>query len=398
MRWRDLFHFALHTLAAYRLRSFLTMLGIAVGIAAVILLTSIGEGLHGYMLSEFSRFGSNIIKIMPGRQDARGGMPTLPSTARDLTMDDAAVLARLPFVNYVNPIVEGNAEIRANGRVRRTTVMGVGTKMHQMYSVSIVVGRFLTEAESRDARPMVTLGATLKNELFGDANAIGARIEIGGERYRVIGVLEPKGRLLGVDIDDVAYIATMRAMGLYNRNSMDHIKVSYEIGADVTHVLTLIRQSLAARHGSEDFTLTTQEEMVSSLVNILRIVTSVIAALGGISLAVGAVGIATIMTIAVTERTAEIGLLVALGARRRTILGLFLTEAVALSALGGLLGLTVGAGLAWLLGLFVALPISTPWTFAFAAEAGAILIGLLSGVLPARRAARANVIDALHTE
>ncbi|MDR1661037.1 MAG: FtsX-like permease family protein, partial [Azoarcus sp.] len=179
----------------------------------------------------------------------------------------------------------------------------------------------------------------------------------------------------------------------------DHIKLSYDVHVDVEHVLSLIRQTLASRHGREDFTLITQQEMISTLLNILRIVTTAISALGGISLAVGAIGIVTIMTIAVAERTSEIGLMVALGARRRTILGLFLAEAVTLAALGGLLGLAAGIGLAYLAGVLVpALPISTPWAFVLSAEVVAIFIGLASGVLPARRAARLNVIDALRTE
>jgi putative ABC transport system permease protein len=400
MRWHDLIRFSLHSLAANRLRSFLTLLGIAVGIAAVIMLTSIGEGIHDYVLSEFSKFGSNIIKISPGRQSTRGGMPALPSTARDLSLDDAAALARLPYISNVNPISLGNAEIRANGRMRRTTVMGIGPTMSTLYSVSIATGRFMDEEDGgRDARALAVLGATLKDELFGAGNAIGARIEVGGERYRIIGVLQPKGQLLHVDIDDAIYIPAARAMALYNRSGTDHIKLSYDVHVDVGQVLTLIRNTLISRHGREDFTLTTQEEMISALIDILRIITSAISALGGISLIVGAVGISTIMTIAVAERTPEIGLMIALGARRRTILGFFLAEAVALAALGGLLGLIVGLGLAWLVIAFVpALPVSTPWIFVLVAEFAAILIGLVSGVLPARRAARLNVIDALRAE
>ncbi|MDR0717639.1 MAG: ABC transporter permease [Azoarcus sp.] len=398
MRWRDLFHLALHALVAQRLRSFLTLLGVAVGITAVILLTSIGSGLHGYLLHEFSRFGTNIIKITPGRQDTRGGEPALPSTARALTLDDAAALARLPFAANVSPIVQGSAEVRANGRSRRTVAMGAGTRMHEIYSVNLAAGRFLPE-ETRDARALAVLGATLKNELFGAANALGARIEIGGERFRVIGVLEAKGRILHVDIDDAVYIPTVRAMALYNRGGMDHIKLTYDVNASLAHVLPAIRQTLISRHGREDFTLTTQDEMIARLVNILRAVTITASALGGISLVVGAVGIVTIMTIAVTERTAEIGLLVALGARRRAILGVFLAEAAMLAALGGLLGLAAGIGLARLANLLVpALPIATPWLFVCLAEASAILIGLIAGVMPARRAARLDAIDALSAQ
>ena len=399
MRWRDLLLLSLHALVAYRLRSFLTLLGIAVGIAAVILLTSIGQGLQNYVLNEFAKFGSNLIKVMPGRQNARGGTP-VPTTARDLSLDDAAALARLPSVIHVSPVVTGNAEIRANGRTRRTLVMGVGPKMHEMYSVSVGSGQFLPVGEGRNARALVVLGATLQREFFGSDSPLGARVEIGGERYRVIGVLKPKGQILDIDIDDAAYIPTARAMTLFNRSGTDHIKLTYDVAADADSVLRMVRQTLAVRHGSEDFTTSKQEEFISSLLDILRILTLTVAALGSISLAVGAVGIVTIMTIAVTERTSEIGLLVALGARRRTILGLFLAEAVALAALGGLLGLVVGVGLGQLAGLFMPaeFPVTTSWKFVLAAEILSALIGLTAGVLPARRAARLNVIDALRAE
>ncbi|MDR3087377.1 MAG: ABC transporter permease [Azoarcus sp.] len=399
MRWRDLLLLALHALVAYRLRSFLTLLGIAVGIAAVIVLTSIGQGLQNYVLNEFAKFGSNIIKIMPGRQEARGGTP-VPTTARDLTLDDAAALARLPFVIHVSPAVTGDVEVRANGRTRRTIARGVGPSMHVIYSVEVGSGQFLPEGEGRDARALAVLGATIQKEFFGTASPLGARIEIGGERYRIIGVLQSKGQILDVDIDDAVYIPTARAMALFNRSGADNIKLTYDVAAGADAVLPLIRQTLTSRHGVEDFTLTKQEELISSLLDILHVLTLTVAALGGISLAVGAVGIVTIMTIAVAERTSEIGLLVALGARRRTILGLFLTEAVALAALGGLLGLIVGIILGQVAGAFMPpeFPVSTSWKFALAAEVLSALIGLAAGVLPAQRAARLNVIDALHTE
>ena len=399
MRWRDLFRLAIHSLAVHRLRSFLTLLGIAVGIAAVILLTSLGEGMHNYVLEEFSQFGTNIIAITPGRKDARGGPPGLPSTARDLTLEDAEALARIPHIGISNPETWGNAEVRANGRVRRTMIQGVGPKEHELYSLGVAYGQFLPEGENRDARALAVLGETLKQELFGSAQPLGERITIGGERYVVIGVLEPKGQVLGIDIDDTVYIPTMRAMTLFNRTSLDQIAVNYDISVDPAIILPQIRQALIARHGREDFTLTTQKEMIASLLNILSIITLTISALGGISLTVGAVGIVTIMTIAVSERTREIGLLMALGARRNTILTLFLAEAVALASIGGLLGLSVGIGLAQLVGFFLpSFPVTTPWSYTVAALVFSAFIGLAAGVLPARHAARLNVVDALRAE
>lgn len=399
MSLTDFLQLALRSLLAHRLRSFLTLLGIAVGIAAVILLTSIGEGLHQFVLREFTQFGTNIVEVTPGRQGTRGGPPGLPSTARELTLDDALALERVPHVIGVTPIVWGNSDVEGGGRVRRTSVYGVGPDMHRIFSMQVRIGRFLPRDDPAGARPFVVLGAKLKQELFGTANALGERVRIGGERYRVIGVMEEKGQFLGVDLDDTAYIPTSRALSLYNREGLMEINVTYDESAPAATVTAGIREHLTARHGQDDITLTTQEDMLARLSNILDILTAAVGALGGISLLVGGVGIVTIMTIAVSERTNEIGLLVALGARRATILGLFLTEAIALAALGGLFGLAIGAALAQLAALAApALPVSTPWRFVLMTEVLAVAIGLLAGVMPAVRAARMDAVQALRTE
>lgn len=399
MRTRDFLHLAARALSAHRLRSFLTLLGIAVGIAAVILLTSIGEGLHQFVLKEFTQFGTHIVKVTPGRQGARGGPPGLPATTRELTLDDAAALERAPFVTGMSPSVSGNAEVRAQGRVRRTFVIGVGADMQRAFSMTVRMGRFLPHDDPDNPRAFVVLGAKLKQELFGRDNPLGQRLQIGSERYRVIGVMEPKGQFLGIDLDDTAYIPVARALALYNRTGLMEINLTYEESVAATRVSAELKKILVARHGREDFTLTTQEDMLATLSNILGILTTAVGALGGISLLVGGVGIVTIMTIAVTERTSEIGLLVALGATRRTILGQFLGEAVALAAVGGLLGLALGIGIAQLVGLLVpALPVAIPWRFVLAAEAVAVAIGLAAGVLPALKAVRLDAVEALRAE
>ncbi len=399
MIWRDFLLLALRALAAHRLRSFLTLLGIAVGIAAVILLTSIGEGLHQFVLKEFTQFGTNLVKVTPGRQGARGGPQGLPSSARELSLDDAVALMRAPFVTGVTPAVFGNSETQANGRVRRTMIYGAGPDMDRVYSMKVRSGRFLPPDDPANARAFVVLGAKLKEELFGSGNALGERLRIGGERYRIIGVMEAKGQFLGVDLDDIAYIPAARGLALYNRDGLNEINVMYAENVPAARAAEEIRKLLAARHGREDFTLTTQADMLASLSNILTILTVAVGALGGISLLVGGVGIITIMTIAVAERTGEIGLLVALGARRRTVLGLFLGEAVVLAAAGGLFGLVVGAALGQFIGLVVpALPVATPWRFVLFAEMAAVAIGLIAGVLPARRAARLDVVEALRAQ
>ena len=261
------------------------------------------------------------------------------------------------------------------------------------------VGQFLPPDASDSPRAFVVLGPKLKRELFGAGNALGERVQIGDERYRVIGIMEEKGQFLGIDLDDTAFIPTARGLALFKRDGLMEIGLDYAEQVPAARVVELVKRSLIARHGREDFTIRTQEDMLATLSNILGILTAAVGALGGISLLVGGVGIVTIMTIAVSERTNEIGLLVALGARRRTILALFLGEAVVLAGLGGVLGLAIGSGLAQLVGLLVpAMPVATPWHFVLVAEAVALLIGLLAGVLPARRAARLDAVDALRAE
>jgi putative ABC transport system permease protein len=391
---------ALRAVTAQRLRSFLTLLGIAVGIAAVILLTSIGEGIHRFVLAEFTQFGTNIASISPGKVKTSGPAPTgIPTSVRPLTLDDARALADLPQVTAMTATVWGNTEVGANGRLRRTTVNGVGADMLKVYNIKVKTGQFLPAENLENARALVVLGAKLKEELFASANPLGARVRVGNLQFRVIGVLEAKGQFLGIDLDDAAYIPSARALELFNRDGLMKIDLAYEEGVPAARVVAAIKSSLMARHGREDFTITTQEDMLRTLSNILNILTMAVGALGSISLLVGGVGIVTIMTIAVSERTGEIGLLVALGAPRRTIIGLFLGEAVTLSALGGVLGLLLGLGLAQLIHLAVpALPVHTPIGFVILAEAVALAIGLLAGVLPAIRAAKLDPVEALRAE
>ena len=403
MRADDFIRLALRSLLAQRMRSFLTLLGIAVGIAAVILLTSIGEGLHRYVLNEFTQFGTNIIEIKPGKNTGGGGPGGLQTTVRPLTIADARALERIANVTAVAPIIWSNAEVEANvagnARVRRTVIYGVGPSFLEAFRSSVRAGRFLPNDDSESARAFVVLGAKLKAELFGPENPLGERLRIGGLQFRVIGVMEPKGQILGQDLDDTAFIPTARALELLNKEGVAQINVSYAEGVPAASVVRAVKAMLIARHGREDFSIVTQEDMLRTLSKILDVLTVAVGALGGISLLVGGVGIVTIMTISVSERTNEIGLLKAVGAPQRTILLLFLGEAVALSVVGGSLGLAVGAGLAQLLNLLLpALPVLTPWRFVLWAEFLSALIGLVAGVLPARRAAGLDPVAALHAE
>jgi len=400
MRTADFVRFAWLSLSAHRLRTFLTALGIAVGIAAVILLTSIGAGLHRFVIDEFTQFGTNLIGIQPGKTSTHGGGGLgAINTVRPLSIEDAIALQRAPHILLSDPMVQGNADVEHAGRSRRVTLYGTGHTFHQTLRMKIAVGDFLPADDPRAARAFVVLGAKVAQELFPDENPLGARMRVGGERYRVVGVMAPKGQVLGFDLDDTVYIPVGRALDMFNRESLAEIHVTYEPTAPLAEVEEGIKHVLIGRHGREDFTVTPQQKMLEVFGTVLNAITFAVAAIGAISLLVGGVGILTILTIAVSERTGEIGLLRAIGATQRRIMLLFLGEAAVLAALGGLAGLALGAGVAGILAIAVpALPVHTPWSYAVVAEISAIVIGLVAGVLPARHAARLDPLEALRSE
>lgn len=395
----DTVRMAAGAVIAHRLRSVLTALGIAVGIAAVVLLTSIGEGVHRFVLSEFTQFGTNVLAVTPGRTNTHGGSPGMFGTDRPLTLDDAEALRRIAYVTATQGLVQGNAAVEFGKRSRRTSVSGVGSELPEIFKFAVDTGTFLPADDPRSARAFAVLGSKVRDELFGRDNPIGKPIRVGGYRFRVIGAMESKGQVLGFDMDDTVYIPTAWALNLFNRDGVMEIDVIYAEDAPVGAVEREVKRLLDARHGRRDFTVTTQQQMLDTLGSVLSILTMAVGGLGAISLVVGGVGIFTIMTIAVNERTAEIGLLRALGARRRQVLVLFLGEAAVLAALGGLAGLLAGVGLARLLeAVLPALPVHTPWTFALLAEVSAVTIGLAAGVWPARKAATMDPVEALHVE
>lgn len=399
MKLLDLLRMGYGSVTAHSLRSGLSALGIGVGIAAVILLTSIGEGIHRFVIDEFSQFGTNIITVHPGKSKTTGGSVGIFASDRPLTLQDSVALRRVPSVLYSVPSVQGTAEVNNAGRSRRVTVNGVGPDFPAAFSIGVAGGRFLPHDDPENARAFVVLGSKVRDELFSNASPLGSRVEIGGSRFRVVGIMQSKGQVLGVDLDDAVYIPAGRALELFNREGLMEIHVVHSPDAASDSVVKGIRKALMARHGREDFTITPQQQMMDVLSSVLDVLTFAVGALGGISLLVGGVGILTIMTISVTERTSEIGLLRALGARRGQILSLFLGEAILLSSLGGILGLCLGIGIAQLLKLGLpALPVNTPWMFVGIAEVVAVVIGLLAGVVPASRAARLDPVEALRAE
>ncbi len=399
MKLADSLYFSWRALTAQKQRTALSAGGIAVGIAAIILLTSIGEGIHQFVVSEFTQFGTHLINITPGKTQTHGASVGSIGSTRPITLDDVEALRAVPNARFVNGGVMGNAEIRFGNRVRRVMVYGEGAEFSRAFSMSVNVGNFLPPDSADSARAFAVLGSKARQELFGAENPLGKVIKVGGNRFRVIGVMASKGQVLGFDLDDTVYIPTARALELFNREGVMEAHVVYRPDAQVETVVENIKRILLARHGREDFTVTPQQQMLSTLSTVLDVLTFAVAALGGISLLVGAVGIITLMHISVHERVAEIGLLKALGATKNGIRSLFLIESAGLSVLGGIVGLGGGGAIAWLLQTLVpALPVQVPWDYVLGALIASMLIGLGAGVMPAWMAAQMDPVESLRAD
>ena len=397
---RELVRLATGALRAHCLRSVLSMLGIGIGVASVILLTSIGEGTRVYLLSQFTQFGTNILAVNPGKSKTLGIPGVLGGTTRKLTIDDAEALERVWGVETVVPVTMGLARVEAGERGRSVSVLGATPDLPTLWRFGARQGSFWPKGDPRRGAPLAVLGPKLARELFGERRALGELVRIAGGRFRVVGVMEPKGQMMGFDIDDVAYVPVASAMQLFDQDELFEIDLIYANAREAARVEAEVKRLLALRHGGEeDFTVTSQEAMLDVFGKVMDVVTMAVGAIAGISLLVGATGILTMMWIAVGERTSEIGLVRALGASRAQVQGLFLAEAAILATLGGVAGVAAGLGLGWALRLAVpGLPVETPLRFVVAGLVVSVLTGLVSGVAPARRAAGLDPIEALRAE
>ena len=396
----DLLPLAVGALRGHRLRSALSMLGIAIGIASVILLTSIGEGTRQYVVAQFARFGTNQVRVQPGRSKTTGLPGVLGGTTHKLTIDDAEAVGRLAGVEAVMPLVVGMARVEAEGRGRSVYVEGVTPEIASIWQIRVGAGSFWPATDPRRGASVVVLGAKLARELFRDENPLGRHVRIASARFRVIGIMESKGDLLGIDIDDIAFVPVATSMKIFNLDELLAIDLRYAHPGLAAQVESAVRRLLTERHGAnEDFTILTQAAMLEVFNKVIGVITLAVGAIAGISLLVGATGVLTMLWISVGERTAEIGLLRSVGATRGQVRLLFLSESAALAMAGGILGLFAGLSLcAVLRALVPGLPVETPPAFAVAAVVVSLATGLASGVLPAERAASLDPIEALRAE
>ncbi|HET8947749.1 MAG TPA: ABC transporter permease [Candidatus Polarisedimenticolia bacterium] len=390
--------FASTAVRGHLLRSSLTLLGFAIGVAAVVLLTALGEGARGYVTDQFMSLGSNLIVVLPGKTETTGNAPIFGGTPRDLTIRDMqAVRQHLPRIRRIAPLAVGSAQAAYGDRRRESTIVGTTAEYSPMRRVDVAIGQFLPEIDPDREEPVAVLGQTVRHELFGEENPLGRSIRIGDFRYRVIGVIEPKGQALGMNLDEIVFVPVASALRVFNQTSLFRLLIEVGAHSEIDDVRKEVLSVLKARHdGEEDVTVVTQDSVLGAFNRILAALTLSLAGIAAISLSVAGIGIMNVMLVSVSERTAEIGLLKAIGAPPREIERVFLVEAVLLAVAGGALGLTLGYIGAAILGqAYPALPAEPPlW-----AVGGAIVVsfaaGIGFGVLPARRAARLDPVAAL---
>lgn len=395
----DVLVFTWRALSRHALRTALSLVGVAVGVTAVILLTALGEGARRYVVDQFASIGSNLLIVVPGKVETTGGIPGVGGAPNDLTLADAeAIEQQVGSIRRVAPVAAGTETVSYGGRSRDVALIGTTAAFAEVRRLRVTRGSFLPAGESRRGRAVAVLGRTLADELFPGRSPLGEVVRIGAWRFRVIGVLEPVGTQLGMNVDEVVVVPVATAMRMLDRTSLFRVMVAVAPGADMEAAEARVVALLAERHGEEDVTVLTQDSVVGAVSGILDALSLALAAIAAISLAVAGIGILNVMLVSVSERTSEVGLLKALGAGRRQVLAVFLVEATLLSTAGGFVGLGAGYGLARLLArLFPALPASPP-VWAVAAALGlAVAVGSVFGLLPARRAADLEPVDALRS-
>jgi putative ABC transport system permease protein len=395
----DTLRFARTAAAGYPLRTALLILAMAIGVAAVVTLTALGDGARRYVINEFSSLGSNLVIVLPGRSETRGFNPAnaITGTPRDLTVDDARSLTRLPTVRRLAPLAIGTSEISAGGKLREVMIAGTTAEYVQIRRLSLSQGRFLPEDDWNRGSPVVVLGTQVKEDLFGSEPAVGKLVRLGDRRFRVVGVLAKSGTGLGMNSDEIAIVPVALAQAMFNSNTLFRILIEARNREAIEAAKRQVLQALTARHeGEEDVTVITQDAVLATFDRLLGALTFGVAGIAAISLAVAGILVMNVMLVAVTQRTAEIGLLKALGATAGAIRNAFLTEAIMLSTAGAVVGYGLGQiGSAIIRHLYPTFPAYPPAWAVIAGLGTALVTGILFGVMPARRAARLDPVQAL---
>ncbi len=405
----DLFGTAFGAIHAHPMRSTLTTLGVIIGVAAVVAMTSIGKGVETSITNSIQGLGSNLLVIMPGNFRA-GGVNQGAGSRASITDDDVAALQqKLPDAAVVAAAVRTRSQLVYEGANWNTQVEGSTSGYLEARDWSMAQGRFFDEREARQGKKVVVIGKTVADQLFPDGDAIGARLRVGTTPFEVIGVLESKGQsAMGMDQDDIVVgplnAVRSRVKGRGARiGAVDQIYLKARSADQVSQLEEDATAVMRQRHrigegDTDDFSVRNMASMLSTVQSTTQTFTLFLAAIAAVSLLVGGIGIMNIMLVAVTERTREIGLRMALGARRGDILRQFTIESVVLSFAGGVVGLTLGVLIAFVVSLIAKWPMTVPLDWAIIALSVSAFIGLAFGAYPAYRAAQLDPIEALRRD
>ena len=399
MRIADLFDFAWQVLRGNRARTLLILLALAIGVAAVVAVTSLGEGARLYILNQFGSLGSNLVIVLPGRSETSGSLPGIlvGKTPRDLTLEDALALRSSHAVRRIAPLVVGAGDVHAGGRSRETPVLGSVAELMAIRNMEVGQGRFLPEGDPRQMLSVCVVGAKVANELFGSRSALGEWLRIGERRFRVIGVMARQGESLGFNTDEIVIIPLAAAQALFNTEALFRVLVEAKSRDQITAAKADTEEIIRLRHeGERDVTVITQDAVLATFDRIIGALTLAVGGIAAISLAVAGILVMNVMLIAVTQRRREIGLLKALGATGGQVRLMFFTEAVLLALAGAALGLLVGQMASRLaVQLYPDIPFQAPWWALIAAPAVAVGTAVLFTVAPARKAAQLDPVQAL---
>jgi len=412
MRIRDLLPLSYKALLVNKARTILTMLGIIIGIASVILMVSVGEAAQGYLLSQVANFGSDFIAVSNGKGDETRGGPPSPIVKQSLTLNDYRKLKNLTWPKGVTASLIARDLVSYGGVDTLTQISGSTPDSPMILNETVSKGMYFSEEDMNSHTRVIILGSKVADKLFGEEDPIGKTIKVTKQPFRVIGTLAPAGTKFFSDADDQVYIPLTSAMDLYNKSKVDYIMLKAGSTMPILQAKDIVRVTLRASHNinnpngdlsKDDFKVTTQDDSMKSIAAIGLVLQILLGSIAGISLVVAGVGIMNIMYVTVTERTREIGLRKAIGAHRSDILGQFLTEAILLTASAGFLGIVAGIGVGRLAILIIS-QFQSGWTFVMPWAGAAIgfgvsaAIGIIFGYFPARKAARLSPIESLRYE